>query len=140
MCGERGRRRFTIGPGDGDDLRARALGAMLAAEQFGVADDLHACRLGLFNRPMRFGMGQRHAGCKHERGEFAPVGGVQIDEREAARRRRHAPFFAIIPENRRRAACLERLGGRQPRQAKPEDGDFSASEDRDGDHGRFLLC
>ena len=46
--------------------RARRARRALAAEQFDVADDLDARRLRQRHRPMRLGMGQRHAGRQHE--------------------------------------------------------------------------
>ena len=61
-----------------------ASGALLArsrAEQFDVADDLHAGGAGFLHRPVRLGVCERHAGRQHQRRELAPVCGRKIFDR-----------------------------------------------------------
>ena len=66
MGDQRGRRRFAVGAGDGDERRVGRSRGALAGEEFDVADDRNAGRLGAVDRPVRLGMGQRHAGREHE--------------------------------------------------------------------------
>ena len=66
------------------------LGA-LAAEQLDVADDLDAGGLGLSDRPVRLGMGERHAGRQHEGREPASSRRRQILDGKARRRAASRP-------------------------------------------------
>ena len=101
--------RFAVGAGDGNEGRAGHAPLALAAEELDVADDLDPRRFCLAHRPMRLGMGERHAGREHQGGEIAPVGaseildrntrgggrfdclGIVVEGRRPARRRRPAP-------------------------------------------------
>ena len=74
----------------------------LADENLGVADDLDAMRVGELHRPMRLGMGERHAGGQHQRIDRAPIRLVQIAKRQSRRLRRLASALAIVPGQNRK--------------------------------------
>ena len=63
---KRGRGGFAIRAGDGNEGSIRRDFGALAAEQFDVADDLHAGATRQRHRPVRLGMGQRHTERKNE--------------------------------------------------------------------------
>ena len=97
MGDQRRRRRLAVGSGDGHERRARRARGALAGEEFDVADDSDAGRLRPFDRPVRLGMGQRHARREHERREAAPVDGGQIDRREALCGGARTRLFVVVP-------------------------------------------
>src|SRR5215472_11206120 len=62
---QRGRRRLSVGPRNGDDRRVASLAAIrpdLAGEEFKIADDRDSERLRPFDNLVRFGMGKRNTG------------------------------------------------------------------------------
>ena len=65
--------RLAVGPGDGNDPRARHL----PHEQLDIADDFHPGVLRSDDRRMRFRMGQRDAWRQHQHVDRRPVGGVR---------------------------------------------------------------
>ena len=85
MRDQRRGRRFAVRAGDGDEGRSPGARFAFAAEQFDVADDLDSGGLRRLHRPMRLGMGQRHAGRENERIEAAPIRRREILERDALR-------------------------------------------------------
>ena len=84
MPGQGGRRRLAIGAGDGDDLCTSQ--SCLTREDFGIADNLDSGMAGLQHRPVRFGMGERHAGAQHQ-----GIGGGKIESMEIADRQALGP-------------------------------------------------
>ncbi len=87
------------------------------------------------HRPVRLGMGQRHARRQHQRGEAAPVGAPEIDDRDAlGRGRRHAVSRLSSQAATIGAAGGQRRGG-APAAAEAEDGDLPSSEARGRDQG-----
>ena len=126
---ERRRRRLAVGAGDGDERRVGRKLRALAAEQLDVADDLDAGGFRQPRRPVRLGMGQRHAGREDQRRKARPVRGAKIggldplplrpspSPRRCRRRRRPAPrrFSAPAPSPApsRRARTARRCGRRR---------------------------
>ena len=132
---ERRRRRLAVGAGDGDERRVGRELRALAAEQLDVADDLDACGFRQPRRPVRLGMGQRHAGREDQRRKARPVGG-----RRSAVSIPCACAFAIaaravVAGDNPRPAAFQRQRCREPRAAKPEQRDGAAGEGRGGGHG-----
>ena len=70
--------------------------------------------------PMRRRMGQRHAGRENEHAEAAPVGGGEIDERDARGGGALARRRVVVPGGDLGAAGDERARGRQPGAAEAE--------------------
>ncbi len=100
--------RFAVGAGDGDERRVGTMAPPLAAEQLDIADDLDAGGARAGNRPVRHGMGERHARRQHQRGEALPVGNAQVDDRDAGGARRGNRIFIVVPGGNRRPAGDER--------------------------------
>jgi hypothetical protein len=106
----------------------------LAAEQLDVADHRHGSRAREPDRPVRRRMRERHAGCKDERGDLAPVGASQVGSREAGGLCLPHPLQVVIARDHVGAAGSQRLAARQTRAAETEHGDGLAGEGRDRDH------
>ena len=134
MGDQRGGGRFAVGAGDGDERRIRRARAALAGEELDVADDRNPRRIGKVDRPVRRGMGQRHAGREHEQLEAAPVGLREIDERKACGGRAFASGGAVVPGGDLGAAGDERPRGRQSRAAEAEEGDALSAHGLDRRH------
>ncbi len=132
---ERRRRRFAVGAGDGDEGRLGTMRGTLAREDLDVADDLDASRLGHADRPMRFGMGEGHAGRQDEARECRPIGLGEVDERHAGLLGSRPPGLAVIPGGDDRAALLQRPHGGGAGGPEPEDGDFFPGKGRGANHG-----
>ena len=98
--------RLAVGAGDADERRVRRDAGPLAAEQLDVADDLDAGARAPLDRPMRLGMGQRHAGREHE----APK--IATSRRRAGRRSR-------CPSRRASRASSPDCRPRRSRRAPP---------------------
>ncbi len=126
--------RLAVGAGDGDEGRVGAALGALAAEQLDVADDLHAGSIGLPDRPMRLGMGERHPRRQHEGGKAPPVRLAQILDPQASGGCGSAAIGRVIGANDAGAAGLKRAGGGQARSRQAENSDRLASKCRDGSH------
>ena len=131
--------RLAVGAGDGDERRVGARPGTLAAEQLDVADDLDAGGLGFGHRPVRLGMRERHAGRQHEGRKSAPIGGGDILDRKAGRRRRAASRGAVVGGDHRRPAGGQRAARGDARNAETEHGDSAARECGDRSHRRSLV-
>ena len=126
---ERCRGGFAVRAGDGDHFGRRARRFALADENLGVADDLNAVLAGELHRPMRLGMGERHAGRQYQRINRAPIRLVQIAKRQSSSPRRLAPALAIVPGQNLRPARQQRPRRRDPRHPHAENGGrFPANE------------
>ena len=135
MGDQRRRRRFAVGAGDRDEGSVRRKQSALAAEQFDIADDLDGDGFRQNNRPMRLGMGQRHAGRQNERRERAPIGGGKIDDRNARCARARSCACVVVPGRHLRAASAKRVRGREAGASEPEQRDLAGFEAADRDHG-----
>ena len=116
---ERRGRRLAVGAGDGDERRIGAALGPLAAEQLDVADDLDTRGPGLGHRPVRLGMGQRHARRQHQRGKAAPVGVSEVLHAEARRCGRVPALGRVVGSNDRGAAGDQRRAAASPDRARP---------------------
>ena len=132
-----GRGRFAVGAGDGDEGRMGRPSGALTGEKFDVADDWNAGLVRAPDRPVRLGMGQRHAGREHERLEGAPVGLGEIRHQIAVSGGAGARRLAVVPGRDLGAAFHERVQGRQARAAEPEHGHTLAAEGLDRRHGHL---
>ena len=127
---------LAVGAGDGDDLGPPGLGqgGDGAGEQLQVADHRNVRGPRLIHCPVRARMGQRRARRQHQGGEAGPVGARQVLDREPFRLRLHASGHAVVPEDRPRAAGLQRARGRDAGPSQAEDRDPSALMAGNGDH------
>ena len=136
MRDQRRRRRLAVGAGDGDEGSGRHVPPPLAAEELDVADDLDAGAARPLHRPVRNGMGERHARRQHQRGEQPPVGEAEVLDRDAGRARRLDHLVLIVPSGDDRTAGGERRRRRAAAAAEAEDRDLLSAEARDRDHRR----
>ena len=90
--------------------------------------------LGELHRPVRFRMGQRHAGREHEQPEAPPVGRGEIGEPKPGRGCALARLGAVVPGRDLGAAFDERAQRRQARAAEAEDRDALAAKGFDRRH------
>src|SRR5262249_50183946 len=70
MRDQRGRGRFAVSTGDGDEWSAWRVLPALAAEQFDVSDHLDIRAAGELHDPVRRRMGERNTGREHKRGNL----------------------------------------------------------------------
>src|SRR5215471_12302739 len=138
MRNQRRGRRLAIGAGDGDEGSFRRARAALAAEQLDVADHLDARGMRQHHRPVGRGMRERHAGRKHERGNFRPVGLPQIAAWNARARGLGHGVGIVVPADDVGAAREQCARARQPRPAEAEYGDLLSGEGGDRNHHRSL--
>ena len=82
VADEGGGRRLAIRARDGDDARTCRRG--LPREDPGIADHLDPGVTRLQHRPVRLGVGQRHAGAQHQGVHLAEVELVQVADRQAS--------------------------------------------------------
>jgi hypothetical protein len=122
--------RLAVGAGDRNERRFRTALRPLAAEKLDIADDLHPGGVRLGDRPMRRGMGQRHARRQH-RAANRPVGTRQIFTVNPPRPLRRPPHVA--GGNRR---SPQAMAGRQ-RTCRDEDR-HAAGKCRDRNHAAIL--
>ena len=87
-------------------------------------------------RPVRRGMGERHAGREHQRGDARPVDLAQVGGRDAGAGRLDDGVRAVVPADDVGAAREQRARARQPRPAEAENGDLPSGESSNGDHHR----
>ena len=106
----------------------------LAREQLDVADDLDAGAARQLDRPVRLRMRQRHAGRQHQRGEAAPVALAKIADGDALLLGPGDAVGIVVPGQHVGAAFDQRVRGRQPGPAEPEEGDLLAVERACRDH------
>ena len=125
---------FAVRAGDGDHLGRCARRFALADENLGVADDLDAVLAGELHRPMRLGMGERHAGRQHQRIDGAPIRLVQIAKRQSSSPRRLAPALAVVPGQNLRPARQQRPRRRDPRHPHAKNGGGFSSKRAGFDH------
>jgi hypothetical protein len=97
MRDERGRRRFAVGPSDGDERRIRRSRAALADKELDIADNRNPGRVREIDRPVRLGMGQWHAGGQHKHPKAAPVGVSEIDQGNACGRSALTCGLVVVP-------------------------------------------
>ncbi len=111
--------------------RCSGAGGHGAGEQLDVAEDLDAGGAGLLHRPVRRGMGQRHARRQHQGGEARPVGagaGRPAAKPSAAAASRAAALSSQAAT--RGAAGDQGARGGQARAAQAEHGDASCLRSR----------
>ena len=128
---------LAVGAGDGDEGRFGRKPCPLDAEQLDIADDLDAGGAGALHRPVRPGMGQRHAGREHQRVEILPVGGAQVGGAQAIARGDTDRAFIIIKADDLAAAIAQGKGGGRARVAEAEHGNGLADKGCDGGHGQL---
>ena len=134
MGDERRGGRLAVRARDGDEGGFRREPVPLAAEQLDIADDRNAGRARQARRPMRLGMGQRHAGREHERGEARPIGLPEIACADALGPRRFQAGGAVVAGDDLCAARLQRQRRHEARTAEPEQRDRLAGEGGDRRH------
>ena len=135
MCDQRGGGRFAVGAGDRDEGCIRRVTPPLAAEQFDVADHLHAGLARREHSPVRRRMGQRHPRRQHQGGEVRPRHRAQVRGDEARFGGFRKPVDTVIAGDHLRAARLQRMAARKPRASEAEHRDRLAREGSDGNHG-----
>ena len=138
MSGKRRGRRFAVGAGDGDEWDVGGLAPTLATEQFDIADHLDCCGSGQQDRPMRHGVGERHAGRKHQCGDFRPVHLPQISRRDTRTACLGDGVNIVVPTNDVGAALEQRTRACQSRAAQTENGDSLAGKGRYRDHAAMI--
>jgi hypothetical protein len=129
-----GGRRLAVGAGDRDQRRLRRAGGALTRVKFDVADDGDAGRRSLVDRPMRLGMGERHARRENECSKSTPVGCGKIDRRETFSDRALARPRVVVPGRDLGAAGNERAQRRQTRAAEAEQRDALSTQSLDRGH------
>jgi hypothetical protein len=139
MGDQRGGGRFAVGAGDGDERRIGRSRAALAGEELDVADDRNSRLIGEVDRPVRRGVGQRHAGREHEELEAAPVGVSEIDQRNSGSGSAFASGGTVVPGRDFGAAVDQRARGRQSRAAEAEEGDALSAHGFDRRHRHLSL-
>ena len=138
--GQRRRRRFAVGAGDGDERRARGAARALAREQLDVADDLDAGAARQLDRPVRL----RDASAARRAtapGDEKPLQSalVQIADCDALLLGLGDAVRIVVPGKHLGAAFDQRVRGRQPGAAEPEKRDLLAVERCGRDH-RLLIA
>src|SRR5215213_4582379 len=128
---------LAVGAGDRDEGRVRRDLRPLTTEQLDIADDLDTGLPSQLRRPVRLGMGQRHAGREDEGRELRPVGIAQIACLDAfGIGFRHLRRIVVAGDDTR-SPLLQGKRRRQPGTAKTEEGERFACEGGDGSHAHY---
>jgi hypothetical protein len=87
--------RLAVRAGDGDERAIGRVRPALTHEELDVADHLDAGGAGKTALQWGFGMGERHTGREHQRGDAGPVEIVQVDRSGYPRRRQFSTLAAL---------------------------------------------
>ena len=121
-------------PGHGDERAVGCIPAPLPHEQLDIADDLHAGGAGEIDAPMRFRVGQRHAGRQHQGGKARPIGLAQIADGNTGLPGFGNPVRVVVRGHHIRPALKQRVGGRDTGTAETEQCNPFSLERRDRNH------